>query len=245
MHSILYIYILHALKVALLMLTDNVSLVPKFQLVEYFAGKGEVSRIFKQAGKAVFSYDRDYTQSMDILSYGGFAQLVCTCICCNPYLLHVHYMHIYIYNIYIYIYIIFPHTHIYFYRYYSYYNCIYIYIHIKCIYIYIHINIYTHHVCFLKPRSAVCAGLSSSPGALHLYAPVCSSYTFISSGTHCRNPMNMLGNTSLDFVRDGTMMLSRLHVCMFVEDMYSTALYICTWHAWHSSACISCHACMS
>ena len=58
-------------------------------------------------------------------------------------------------------------------------------------------------------RCAICAALSSVPGALHLYAPVCSSWTLISSGTHERNGMNMFGNTSHEFVRDGTMMVSR------------------------------------
>ena len=59
-------------------------------------------------------------------------------------------------------------------------------------------------------RSAICAALSSMPGALHLYAPTCSSWTQISAGTHERTALNMFGNTSHEFVRDGTMMVSRL-----------------------------------
>ena len=64
-------------KVVLLILTDNVDLVPKFQLVEYFAGRAAISRVFKESGKAVFSFDVEYTRSMDVLQPSGFALLDC------------------------------------------------------------------------------------------------------------------------------------------------------------------------
>lgn len=146
-------------KVALLSLTENISLQPKFQLVEYFAGDAAVSKVFEEAGKAAFKYDEKYaSRGLNVLTHGGFALLDCmfqAVSVCWKYMQYVF-----------------------------------------------------EPIC-CQLRCAICAALSSVPGALHLYAPVCSSWTLISSGTHERNGMNMFGNTSHEFVRDGTMMVSR------------------------------------
>ena len=161
-------------KVALLSLTENISLQPKFQLVEYFAGDAAVSKVFEEAGKAAFKYDEKYaSRGLNVLTHGGFALLDCmfqAVSVCWKYMQYVF-----------------------------------------------------EPIC-CQLRCAICAALSSVPGALHLYAPVCSSWTLISSGTHERNGMNMFGNTSHEFVRDGTMMVTclsfnavclhkQLHVC--------------------------------
>ena len=144
----------------MLILTENVELVPKFQLVEYFSGRAAVSTAFKAAGKAVFSFDIVYSRSMDILQPAGFALL--ECILSGHAKLHMHAL-----------------------------------------------NKNKFLISSLHIRCAATAALCSTPGALHVYAPVCSSWTQVSSATHCRNEMNMFGNTSYAFVRDGTMMVSR------------------------------------
>ncbi|OLP99267.1 histone H3.3 [Symbiodinium microadriaticum] len=63
-------------QVVLLSLTENTALQPKFQLVEYFAGDGAVSKVFQEAGKATFKFDVKYSaRGMNMLGHGGFATL--------------------------------------------------------------------------------------------------------------------------------------------------------------------------
>ena len=50
---------------------------------------------------------------------------------------------------------------------------------------------------------------SCSAGCLHIYAPVCSSWTLISMGTHQRSMVNPFGNSFTDFVQKGTCMVTR------------------------------------
>ena len=45
-------------------------------MLEYFAGKGNVSEMFRQSGEhRVGSYELDYSSSMNFLSVGGFSNL--------------------------------------------------------------------------------------------------------------------------------------------------------------------------
>ena len=63
------------------------------------------------------------------------------------------------------------------------------------------------------PRLAVMMALQSYPGALHLYAPVCSSWTMISRGTSWRTPINVFGDLTKPWVQGANAMLSR-HLAM-------------------------------
>lgn len=66
--------------------------------------------------------------------------------------------------------------------------------------------------CFTRrhrPRLALVMLLQSSPGALHLFAPVCSSWTRISRGTSLRTCINCFGDLSVPFVQTGNLMISR------------------------------------
>ena len=60
-------------QVLLLLWTDDVEISPRYGLVEYFAGKGEVSRAFRERGHRVASFDYEYGDEMDFLSPAGFA----------------------------------------------------------------------------------------------------------------------------------------------------------------------------
>ena len=61
-----------------------------------------------------------------------------------------------------------------------------------------------------KPRLALSLALRSAPGALHVMAPVCSSWTRISRGTSWRTKMNYMGDLSSKWVVDANSMVSRL-----------------------------------
>ena len=71
-------------KVALISFTDNAVIQPKFHLIEFFAGKAAVTKAFQEGGKAVFAYDRDYSDSgsMDMNTHSGFT--------CLGRLIHMH-----------------------------------------------------------------------------------------------------------------------------------------------------------
>ena len=53
------------------------SWIHSFDLVEFFAGKAAVSRVFKEGGHQVASYDSELGEGMDFLSPGGYAFLAC------------------------------------------------------------------------------------------------------------------------------------------------------------------------
>lgn len=44
-----------------------------YQMVEYFSGKGRVSRVFRSYKKRVASYELKDSDGMDFLSCGGFS----------------------------------------------------------------------------------------------------------------------------------------------------------------------------
>lgn len=60
-----------------------------------------------------------------------------------------------------------------------------------------------------KFRLAILMVLQSSAGALHLYAPVCSSWTRISRGTSWRTCINAFGDLTSCWVRSANQMVSR------------------------------------
>ena len=55
------------------MWADDINCSPRYGVVEYFAGKGELSKAFRQRGHRVASYDYEYGDEMDFLSPAGFA----------------------------------------------------------------------------------------------------------------------------------------------------------------------------
>ena len=62
-------------KVLLLLWAEDVDCSPRYGLVEYFAGKAQVSAAFRDRGHRVASYDYEYGDEMDFLSPAGFASL--------------------------------------------------------------------------------------------------------------------------------------------------------------------------
>lgn len=50
---------------------------PKYGLVEFFSGQGEVSKAFRDCGHTVASFDYNLGEEMDFLSPAGFALLGC------------------------------------------------------------------------------------------------------------------------------------------------------------------------
>lgn len=58
-------------------------------------------------------------------------------------------------------------------------------------------------------RLAILLVLQSSPGALHLMAPVCGSWTRISRGTSWRSCMNCFGDLSKEWITGANQMISR------------------------------------
>lgn len=62
--------------VLLLGWTENIDLSMKYTFVEFFAGKGNVSAMFRKDPKhVVASYEKDYSRSMDFMSPAGLALL--------------------------------------------------------------------------------------------------------------------------------------------------------------------------
>jgi len=56
--------------------TENVDLSMQYTFVEFFAGKGNVSAMFrKDPAHVVASFERDYSRSMDFMSPAGLALL--------------------------------------------------------------------------------------------------------------------------------------------------------------------------
>ena len=77
-----YIYIsLAQVLIAIILLlsfTNGVDLSPRFSMLEYFSGKGNVSNAFRQTGlHQVGSYEIRDSPSMDFLSTSGFLHLGC------------------------------------------------------------------------------------------------------------------------------------------------------------------------
>ena len=60
-----------------------------------------------------------------------------------------------------------------------------------------------------SPRLALALAVQSAPGALHLFAPVCGSWTRISRGTSLRTSINIFGDMTNEWVNTGTAMISR------------------------------------
>ena len=58
-------------------------------------------------------------------------------------------------------------------------------------------------------RLALSVLLQSSPGALHLFAPVCSTLCRVSRGTSWRTVINCFGDQTSDWVAQGNLMISR------------------------------------
>lgn len=59
----------------LLSFTDNVDLEMRLSMVEYFSGKGNVSRMFRDSGHGVGTFELEDSYSMDINMSAGFAFL--------------------------------------------------------------------------------------------------------------------------------------------------------------------------
>ena len=69
--------------------TSNVDLNPKYTMVEYFAGKGHVSNVFKNSpGHRVASHEINDSRSMDFLSEPGFVFLISTMQVTHVYDMH-------------------------------------------------------------------------------------------------------------------------------------------------------------
>ena len=68
------------------------------------------------------------------------------------------------------------------------------------------------------PRLALVLLLKSAPGAVHLFAPVCSSWTRVSRGTSARTCLNWFGDLSLEWVTSSNTMISRQGVA-FCENL--------------------------
>lgn len=66
-------------------------------------------------------------------------------------------------------------------------------------------------------RLALTLALSTIPGGLHVYAPVCASWTRISRGTSLRSHVSPLGNCDSTFVVGGNFMIARLFGSRFVK----------------------------
>lgn len=67
-------------KVLLLMFTENADTSMRTQMFELFSGEAKVSGVFRRAGIPTVSYDINNCpgkRSMDFLSEGGFALLIC------------------------------------------------------------------------------------------------------------------------------------------------------------------------
>ncbi|CAK8999741.1 unnamed protein product, partial [Durusdinium trenchii] len=64
---------------------------------------------------------------------------------------------------------------------------------------------------------AILLVLQSSPGALHLMAPVCGSWTRISRGTSWRSCMNCFGDLSKEWITGANQMISRCVVIMLLS----------------------------
>ena len=61
-----------------------------------------------------------------------------------------------------------------------------------------------------EPRLAMTCLLNAKPGdAIVVIGVVCSSFVAVNAGTHKRNPLNPLGDTSIPAVRLGNELVSR------------------------------------
>lgn len=64
----------------LLLFWMGLDLEPSYHVAEFFAGKGEASQAFREAGMLAASYDWEYAgKAMNFLEPGGYAPLSCTC----------------------------------------------------------------------------------------------------------------------------------------------------------------------
>ena len=73
---------------------------------------------------------------------------------------------------------------------------------------------------FRNFRLAILMAAQSCPGALHVYAPVCSSWTRISRGTSWRSSINVFGDLTSAWVRSANLMLSRpvaTYICCSIQ----------------------------
>lgn len=61
----------------MLIWADQVDTDMRWQLVEYFSGKAQLSAAWKERHKEVASFDYEYSEAMNFLSPPGFSLLGC------------------------------------------------------------------------------------------------------------------------------------------------------------------------
>lgn len=69
--------------VLLLTWTENVDLDVKYSMVEYFSGQGNVSFMFRRAGRRVANFELKDSRAMNMNTSAGFASLASIAIACK------------------------------------------------------------------------------------------------------------------------------------------------------------------
>ena len=77
-------------------------------------------------------------------------------------------------------------------------------------------NVYHLHAWACDPRCAIISILQLLPGSLVILAPVCSSFSFMSSSQNCRYLFMPEGNQGLSWVKAGNVMSVRVTLLCYL-----------------------------